>query len=156
MATTSKSKSKSKTKTSAKAPAKSATTKKAGEPSTSQPVSPRTPQTTPVERTNTSADAGGDHTPRTAGTSQNSSPSKKSDLKVFRVRHDGHDGPGYSIVAADTPARALQLAGDAMVLADLGHTHGRMQAVEVGESDAAAQFKPTQEGVIHFDNGKHA
>lgn len=154
MATTSKSKSKT-TKTSAKAPAKSATTKKAGEPSTSQPVSPRTPQTTPVERTNTSADAGGDHTPRTAGTKQ-ASTAKKSDLKVFRVRHDGHDGPGHSIVAADTPDRALQLTGDAMVLADLGHTHGRMQAVEVGDDAAAAQFKPTQEGVIHFDNGKHA
>ena len=146
---------KNKTKTSAKAPAKSATTKKVDEPSTSQPVSPRTPQTTPVERTNTSADSGGDHTPRTAGTSQNSGTTKKSDLKVYTVRHDGHDRPGFSTVAATTPDRALQLAGDAMIAADLGHTHGRMQARPAAEDDAVAQLKPTSEGVIHFDNGKH-
>jgi hypothetical protein len=149
-------KSKSTTKTSAKAPAKSATTKKVDEPSTSQPVSPRTPQTTPVERTNVAADAGGAHTPRTAGTAQNSGSTKKSDLNVYRVRHDGHDRPGFSVVAADTADRALQLAGDAMVANDLGHTHGRMQALPVGENDAAAQFKPSSEGVIAFDNGKHA
>lgn len=144
------------TKTSAKAPAKSATTKKVDEPSTSQPVSPRTPQTTPVERTNATADAGGDHTPRTAGTAQNSGSTKKSDLNTYRVRHDGHDRPGYSIAAAGTPDRALQLVGDAMVANDLGHTHGRMQAVPVADNDSAAQFKPSSEGVIHFDNGKHA
>lgn len=134
--------------------ATSKTTKTKDERSDSQPVSPRTPQTVPVERTNTKADSGGDHTPKTAGTKQNSSTSKKSDLKVYRVRHDGHDGPGFSVVAADGPDRALQLVGDAMVANDLGHTHGQMLPVELGDDDQVGQFNPSKEGVIAFDNGR--
>lgn len=133
-----------------------ATQKTKDEQSTSQPVSPRTPQTGPVERTNVSADAGGDHTPKTAGTKQDSGKTRKADLKVYRVRHDGHDGPGFSIAAADSPERALQLVGDQMVANDLGHTHGRMDAREVKDDDQAANFEPSSEGVIAFDNGKHA
>lgn len=122
----------------------------------SQPVSPRTPQTKQAERTNTTADAGGDHTPSTSGGEDQAPKTKKKDLQVWRVRHDGHDRPASSIVAAGTEAEALQLAGDAMIANDLGHTHGRMEARPVADQDSAAQFNPSNAGVIAFDNGKHA
>lgn len=137
-------------------PTKRSSTKKADEKDTSQPVSPRTPQTTPLSpQTNLTADSGGDHVPDT-GRKRDTGSAKKSDLKIWRVRHDGHDGPGFSIVAAAQEDRALQLVGDEMIKNDLGHTHGRMEARVVDDSDAAAQFNPSGEGVIAFDNGKHA
>lgn len=130
--------------------------KKAADRSTSQPVSPRTPQTIQAEQTNVSADSGGPHVPKTSGNRQDSGSTKKSDLKVFRVLHDGHDRKGNSLAAAGTPEEALQVVGDAMVLNDLGHTHGTMRAVEIpGGEENGAQFKPSQVGVIAFDNGKH-
>jgi hypothetical protein len=128
--------------------------KKSDEKATSQPVSPRTPQTNPISpQTNATADSGGPHVPDT-GAKRDTGKSKKSDLKVWRVRHDGHDRPGFSIVAADVEARALQLVGDEMIKNDLGHTHGLMEARPVDDEDSAAQFNPSSEGVIHFDNGK--
>lgn len=105
---------------------------------TSRTANPRTAEETTSQR--------GENTEKSTRT-------KKADLAVWRVHHEGHDRQADSLVAASSEAQAVDLLKERLADFELLHAQGPIRAVKVDNQDLPQRIQVTNAGVIEFDLG---